>query len=80
MPPVLIEDRIKKEVPFLSNVMLIGDKRKYVTCLVSIKVSVEYDIMGVACYISMCHIAGLFRGRHFSRTYEILFAITVRCG
>ena len=36
--PVPIEDWIKKEVPFLSNVMLIGDKRKYVTCLVTIQV------------------------------------------
>ena len=38
MAPVPIEDWIKKEVPFLSNVMLIGDKRKYVTCLVTIQV------------------------------------------
>jgi long-chain-fatty-acid--CoA ligase ACSBG len=36
--PVPIEDRIKAAVPFLSNVMLIGDKRKYLTCLVTIKV------------------------------------------
>ena len=38
MAPVPIEDRIKDAVPFLNNVMLIGDKRKYVTCLVTIKV------------------------------------------
>lgn len=36
--PVPIEARIKAAVPFLSNVMLIGDKRKYLTCLVTIKV------------------------------------------
>ena len=28
-PPVYIEDCTKTEVPFLSNVMLIGDKRKF---------------------------------------------------
>ena len=38
VPPVYIEDCIKTEVPFLSNVMLIGDKRKYLTCLVTLKV------------------------------------------
>lgn len=39
MAPVPIEDRIKEEVPFLSNVMVIGDKRKYITCFVTLKVS-----------------------------------------
>ena len=38
IPPVPIEDAIKKELPFLSNVMLIGDKRKYLSCLVTLKV------------------------------------------
>ena len=35
--PVPIEDRIKGEVPFLSNVILIGDKRKFLSCLVTLK-------------------------------------------
>ena len=39
MAPVPIEDRIKEEVPFLSNVMLIGDKKKFVSCLVTLKVT-----------------------------------------
>ena len=43
MAPVPIEDRIKDAVPFLNNVMLIGDKRKYVTCLVTIKVTSKAD-------------------------------------
>ena len=38
VPPVYIEDHIKAEVPFLSNVMLIGDKRKFLTCLLTLKV------------------------------------------
>ena len=40
MAPVPVEDRIKKELPFLSNVVMIGDKRKFVTCLVTLKVTV----------------------------------------
>ena len=39
MAPVPIEDRIKKELPFLSNVMVIGDKKKFVSCLVTLKVA-----------------------------------------
>ena len=38
IPPVLIENSIKKELPFLSNVFVIGDHRKYLTCLVTLKV------------------------------------------
>ena len=38
MAPVPIEDRIKKAVPFLSNVVVIGDKRKFVSCLVTLSV------------------------------------------
>lgn len=49
MAPVPIEDRIKEEVPFLSNVMVIGDKRKYITCLVTLKVShmTSHGVTGV---------------------------------
>ena len=39
VPPVYIEDCIKTEVPFLSNVMVVGDKRKFLTCLLTLKVS-----------------------------------------
>ena len=38
IPPVLIENAIKKELPFISNVMVIGDKRKFLTCLMTLKV------------------------------------------
>merc|ERR1712159_651905 len=34
--PVPIEDNIKKLCPFISNVMMVGDKRKYNTCLISL--------------------------------------------
>jgi len=36
--PVPIEKRIKSEIPFLSNVMVVGDKREYLTCLMTLKV------------------------------------------
>ncbi|XP_065884226.1 long-chain-fatty-acid--CoA ligase ACSBG2-like [Dysidea avara] len=43
VPPVYIENCIKTEVPFLSNVMLIGDKRKFLTCLLTLKCVVDPD-------------------------------------
>ena len=39
--PIPIEERIKKYTPFLSNVICIGDKRKYLTCLVTLKCTVD---------------------------------------
>ena len=38
VPPVYVEDCIKSEVPFLSNVMLVGDKKKFLACLLTLKV------------------------------------------
>ena len=37
--PAPIENRIKSEVPFLSNVFVIGDKRKFLSCVVTLIVS-----------------------------------------
>ena len=37
--PVPIENNIKQEIPFLSNVMVVGDHRNYLTCLLTLKVS-----------------------------------------
>ncbi|XP_041465614.1 long-chain-fatty-acid--CoA ligase ACSBG2-like isoform X2 [Lytechinus variegatus] len=41
IPPIPIEDIIKKECPLISNCMLIGDKRKFLSMLVSLKVVIE---------------------------------------
>eukprot|EP01135_Chromosphaera_perkinsii_P003653 Nk52_evm32s250 gene=Nk52_evmTU32s250 len=37
VPPVLIEDVIKEELPCVSNVMVIGDRRKFLSCLITLK-------------------------------------------
>ena len=39
--PVPIENTIKSELPFLSNVFLVGDKKKYLTCLVTMQTEVD---------------------------------------
>lgn len=39
--PVLIEDEIKRELPAIGNVMVIGDKRKYLTCLIGLRTEVD---------------------------------------
>jgi long-chain-fatty-acid--CoA ligase ACSBG len=41
IPPVLLESNILREIPFLSNVMVVGDKRKYLTCLMTLKCEVD---------------------------------------
>lgn len=39
IPPVPIEDAVKEAIPLISNAMLIGDKRKFLSMLLTIKVS-----------------------------------------
>jgi len=41
VPPVLIEDNIKKEVEGISNVMVVGDRRKFLSCLITLKVEID---------------------------------------
>ena len=43
VPPVLIENEVKAAMVAVSNCMVIGDKRKFLTMLVSIKVEVDVD-------------------------------------
>ncbi|KAM6922065.1 long-chain-fatty-acid--CoA ligase ACSBG2 [Xenentodon cancila] len=41
IPPVPIEDSVKDEVPLISNAMLIGDKKKFLSMLLTIKCQVN---------------------------------------
>ncbi|RLN98371.1 hypothetical protein BBJ28_00009823 [Nothophytophthora sp. Chile5] len=41
VPPVLIENALKAELPALSNAMVIGDRRKFLTFLCSLRVDVD---------------------------------------
>jgi long-chain-fatty-acid--CoA ligase ACSBG len=41
IPPVLIEDELKGAMPTLSNAMVIGDKRKFLTVLLCLQVEID---------------------------------------
>uniref|UniRef100_A0A673A6A2 Long-chain-fatty-acid--CoA ligase ACSBG2 n=1 Tax=Sphaeramia orbicularis TaxID=375764 RepID=A0A673A6A2_9TELE len=43
IPPVPIEDAVKEHVPLISNAMLIGDKRKFLSMLLTIKCQVNSE-------------------------------------
>lgn len=43
IPPVPIEDAVKEHVPLISNAMLIGDKRKFLSMLLTIKCQVNAE-------------------------------------
>jgi long-chain-fatty-acid--CoA ligase ACSBG len=45
IPPVAIEDKVKETLPCISNCMLIGDKRKFLTMLLTFKTEVDKDTM-----------------------------------
>ncbi|XP_064107086.1 long-chain-fatty-acid--CoA ligase ACSBG2-like isoform X2 [Macrobrachium nipponense] len=43
IPPKLIEEHIKREVPFLSSAMVVGDKRNYLTILLTLSAEMNPD-------------------------------------
>lgn len=45
VPPVLIEDEIKLEIgKVVSNVMVVGDRRKFLTCLITLKTTPNAEV------------------------------------
>jgi len=42
--PVLIEDAVREQLPCVSNCMLIGDQRKFLSMLITLKVSVIHSL------------------------------------
>lgn len=45
IPPLLIENEIKEALPMVSNVMLIGDNRRFLTALVTLKAEPDGKLM-----------------------------------
>lgn len=43
VPPILIENNMKTAMPAVSNVMVIGDQRKFLSQLVSLKVDIDLE-------------------------------------
>nr|XP_014345329.1 PREDICTED: long-chain-fatty-acid--CoA ligase ACSBG2-like [Latimeria chalumnae] len=43
IPPVLIEDALKEQLPIISNAMLIGDKRKFLSVLLTLKCEMDEE-------------------------------------
>ena len=52
IPPVPIENRIKNEIPFLSNVMVVGDQRDFLACLMTLKVNFHIIYICKKCYFN----------------------------
>ena len=43
--PIVIEEFVKKELPFVSQAMLVGDQKKFISCLLSFKVDSDTSVL-----------------------------------
>ena len=59
IPPITIENNILREIPFLSNVLVVGDKKKYLTCLMTLKVCI--NVINIFIFICISAISQAFR-------------------
>jgi long-chain-fatty-acid--CoA ligase ACSBG len=41
--PIIVENAIKKELPCISNVMVVGDRRKFLSCVITFLVNINPD-------------------------------------
>ncbi|XP_019118164.2 long-chain-fatty-acid--CoA ligase ACSBG1 [Larimichthys crocea] len=53
IPPAPIEEAVKKELPIISNAMLIGDKRKFLSMLLTLKCCSDTETMAPTEELSM---------------------------
>ncbi len=67
IPPVLIEDQMKAAMNALSNVIVIGDKMKFLTMLISLKVEVDPETMIPTEKLAQ---DALFAGKNFGSTAQ----------
>ena len=50
--PVNIEDEIKKELgTLISNIMVVGEKRRFLSCLITLKVKVDPDTLAPTSFL-----------------------------
>ena len=73
IPPIVIEDNIKSALPIVSNVMLVGDKRKYLTALVTLKSKINMDTMEFETDIVSSRAANLTIPKHLLPTFSPRF-------
>lgn len=45
VPPVPIEDAIKAQLPMISNAMLVGERRKFISCILTLKTLIDPNTM-----------------------------------
>ena len=45
VPPVLLEDKIKEVLPLISNAMVVGDRKPFLNCLLTIKTEIDPNTM-----------------------------------
>ncbi len=69
--PVPIEDAIKEEVPIISNAMVLGDKRKFLSCFLTLKV--HCTCVNVTLLIWLLYVL------HFSAMIDVRFAKLCAC-
>eukprot|EP00800_Vazella_pourtalesii_P020730 TRINITY_DN745_c0_g1_i1.p1 TRINITY_DN745_c0_g1~~TRINITY_DN745_c0_g1_i1.p1 ORF type:complete len:737 (+),score=147.28 TRINITY_DN745_c0_g1_i1:72-2282(+) len=41
IPPVMIENTVKSELPFISNIMVIGDRRKFLSAIITLQLVMD---------------------------------------